>query len=719
MSPTSEDRLYNLLPAIYRIRDAEQGQPLRVLMGVLEQELLLVEQNIDQLYDNWFIETCAEWLVPYIGDLLGVRNLRGADAENTFSQRAFVANALAYRRRKGTAVVLERLARDITGWPAVAVEFFERLGWTQYMKHIRPDRGGTASIRGASELELVDGPFDLTSHTVDVRHIDGQGRADFHRGDHNIPNLGLFLWRLSAYRIPDGAACALGDGKFTFHPLGYDQPLFNPSQTSQPFSGGLTELNVPGELRRRPLYDELIARRAALTAGKTPAARYFGDRPVLTVAADGLDLEPEEITVCDLTDWRGPTAEPFQRAVDESDYTTVVAVDPVLGRLLWLDDDVPDALQVSYTYGAPGDLGGGPYDRRQAAAWGSQGAASRDLEADTVANPYLLEQHIHVPGEAPTLADALQTWADADFPSCVIEFGDNATHALPAEIALGGDRLVIQAANGQRPALTVDAAGLTISGGSEHARLTLNGLLIGGDINVTAELASLEIVHCTLVRLPGQGEARLDVTGPNAKLDLILDRTIAGALRVPATLSSVTLRDTILDAATALAANDDATQPGPPAFMERATLLGRAHVTELTLASECIFEDIVQADRRQAGCMRYSFVRDGSQTPRRFRCQPDLAIDQRETELRRQLTAVERSALLSGIRPAFTSRDYAHPGYGQLSVQCCTEIRTGAEDGSEMGAYHFLQTPLREADLRAALTEYLRTSIEAGLFFVN
>jgi len=54
-----------------------------------------------------------------------------------------------------------------------------------------------------------------------------------------------------------------------------------------------------------------------------------------------------------------------------------------------------------------------------------------------------------------------------------------------------------------------------------------------------------------------------------------------------------------------------------------------------------------------------------------------------------------------------------------LSVQCCTEIRTGAEDGSEMGAYHFLQTPLREADLRAALTEYLRTSIEAGLFFVN
>jgi hypothetical protein len=711
MSPTSEDRLYNLLPAIYRIRDAEQGQPLRVLMGVLEQELLLVEQDIDQLYDNWFIETCAEWLVPYIGDLLGVRNLRGAEAESTFSQRAFVANALAYRRRKGTAVVLERLARDITGWPAVAVEFFERLGWTQYMKHIRPGRGGTASIRGSAALELVEGPFDLTSHTVDVRHVDTLGRADFHRGDYNIPNLGLFLWRLSAYRIPDGAACPLGDGKFTFHPLGYDQPLFNPSQTSQPFSGGLTEINVPGELRRRPLYDELVERRAALTAGKTPTARYFGDRPVLTVAAGGPDLKPEEITICDLADWRGP--------VHKTGDLTRVAVDPVLGRLLWLDGESPETLQVSYTYGAPGDLGGGPYDRRQATGWNGEGSSSGSLGADTVADPYLLEQHIHVPGEQPTLADALNEWANAGFPACVIEFGDNATHALPAEIALGGDRLVIQAANGQRPALTVDAAGLTISGGSEHARLTLNGLLVGGDLHVTAELASLEIVHCTLVRVPGAGEARLNVTGPNAKLDLILDRTIAGALRVPATLSSVTLRDTILDAATALAANDDATQPGPPALLERATLLGRAHVTELTLASECIFEDIVHADRRQAGCVRYSFVCDGSQTPRRFRCQPDLALGQRAAQLGRSLTAAERSALLSSIRPAFTSRDYPHPGYAQLSIQCCSEVRTGAEDGGEMGAYHFLQAPLREADLRAALAEYLRTSIEAGLFFVN
>ncbi len=101
------------------------------------------------------------------------------------------------------------------------------------------------------------------------------------------------------------------------------------------------------------------------------------------------------------------------------------------------------------------------------------------------------------------------------------------------------------------------------------------------------------------------------MAGPSTKLDLILDRTIAGA-GVPATLSSVTLRDTIMGAATALAASDDAAQPGPPALLERRCSAG--FTSPSCPRVECIFEDIVQADRRQAGCVRYSFVRDGSQT---------------------------------------------------------------------------------------------------------
>ena len=84
------------------------------------------EPTSSVLYDNWFIETCDEWVVPYIGDLLGVRPIRAVESAGV-SARAYVANTIAYRRRKGTAVVLEQLARDVTGWPARAVEFFTRL----------------------------------------------------------------------------------------------------------------------------------------------------------------------------------------------------------------------------------------------------------------------------------------------------------------------------------------------------------------------------------------------------------------------------------------------------------------------------------------------------------------------------------------------------------------------------------------------------------------
>jgi hypothetical protein len=99
---TTGERLYQSLPAVYRQRDAAGGEPLRALLAVIEGELGLLERDIAGLYDNWFIETCDEWVVPYIGDLLDVRGL--LPLENTagaLSQRAYVANTLAYRRRSG------------------------------------------------------------------------------------------------------------------------------------------------------------------------------------------------------------------------------------------------------------------------------------------------------------------------------------------------------------------------------------------------------------------------------------------------------------------------------------------------------------------------------------------------------------------------------------------------------------------------------------------
>lgn len=101
----NKERLYNLLPAIYRIKDEFQGSTLRALLNIIENELQIIESDIDNLYENWFIETCDEWVVPYIGDLLAV-NLY-AEQSRTYGQerRAYIANTLAYRARKGTAPV--------------------------------------------------------------------------------------------------------------------------------------------------------------------------------------------------------------------------------------------------------------------------------------------------------------------------------------------------------------------------------------------------------------------------------------------------------------------------------------------------------------------------------------------------------------------------------------------------------------------------------------
>ena len=206
-------RLFALLPAVHRVRDRAQGDPLRALLAVIEREVERVEGDIAGLYDNWFIETCDAWVVPYIGDLLGVRGLLPTTG-GAFTQRGYVANTLAYRRRKGTAAVLEQLARDLTGWPARAVEFFARLATTQHVNHVRLAAPATVDIRSAYALQFVGTPFETAMHTGEVRHIDNG------RGRYNIPHVGLFLWRLQSYLLTDVTARRVDARRFIFDPLG-------------------------------------------------------------------------------------------------------------------------------------------------------------------------------------------------------------------------------------------------------------------------------------------------------------------------------------------------------------------------------------------------------------------------------------------------------------------------------------------------------------------
>jgi hypothetical protein len=117
--------LYQRLPEIYRIRDQAQVPPglLQNYLSLVETVLGDIHENIEALYHDLFIETCAAWVIPYIGDLLGVSHLQG----EAWTLRAELADTIALRRRKGTLGAIERLTYDLTAWGVHCVELRQHL----------------------------------------------------------------------------------------------------------------------------------------------------------------------------------------------------------------------------------------------------------------------------------------------------------------------------------------------------------------------------------------------------------------------------------------------------------------------------------------------------------------------------------------------------------------------------------------------------------------
>ena len=70
-----DDKLYGLLPTYIRERDVAEGDPLRALLRLIEQQADAIDADIGQLHDDAFIETCEPWVVPYIADLVGTTPL--------------------------------------------------------------------------------------------------------------------------------------------------------------------------------------------------------------------------------------------------------------------------------------------------------------------------------------------------------------------------------------------------------------------------------------------------------------------------------------------------------------------------------------------------------------------------------------------------------------------------------------------------------------------
>jgi hypothetical protein len=668
------ESIYSLLPAVYRNRDLEldtgDGPPLKTFLATVAEQVAVLRENLEQLYDDEFIETCAEWVVPYIGDLVGARGLfifPGA----IFSQRALVANTIADRRRKGTAAILEQLARDVTKWDASVVEYFQLLAVTQYMKHIRPRNIAFMDLRQNETLENLGTPFETSAHTAEVRRIPPL------RGRYNIPNIGIFLWRIGSHALTDAPAFRVDARRYQFDPLGRDMPLYNAVESEDEITHLAGPLNVPMPVTRGALDRNLDA--------------YYGTGKSILLTVDGQEIETGAfspptssisalIQVCNLSDIKDANGVVTGWAHTP---TGRIAIDPELGRIAFPQDrPAPSTVRATWYYGFPAEMAGGDYGRATTFVSG-------------------LQPVINVPKPQPSIQAALNSLSAS---GGVVEVGTNGIFNETPRIVVAAEKQIeLRAADEFRPILL--SSGDIVITGDEHSEVTLNGLLIGSGVlkvpaldpitNRPNALQRLTLKHCTL--LPGP--VSIVVEQPDVVLDI--QNSITGGMRVDT--ASALIHDTVIDTTTEqeFAYSAAGGGAGGPLELVDTTVIGRVHAQILSLVSDTIFitdtapgaAPPVLSERRQQGCVRFSRVPAAAQTPRQYRC--------------------------TSLRPVFRSLRYGAPAYCQLDPRCPVQIREGGDDGAEMGVYHNLFQPQRVANLRARLDEYLRFSLEAGIFFAS
>jgi len=751
----SDQKLFALLPALYRLRDAQQAQsgnllsasetaqlqalqtsptplsavqqaqldkltakatrgPLQSLLMLIEEQVAAVTYDLDQLYDDQFIETCAPWVIPYIGDLIGYQLVNGV-APAVANPRAEVANTISFRRRKGTILVLEQLARDVTGWGAHATEFFRLLAAAQYMKNIRPENHYAPDLRRWQVRQCLDTGFDTTAHKVDVRRISVE------RGRYGIQNIGIFLWSLNAYSLTKVPATAVGtSGRFfRFSPLGSDMPLFNhPVSQGSNITAASQPVNVPDRLPRRVLCQDIQSGVAAV---------YYGEGNSLALYLNNTLLDPYQIQVCNLSGNDGNWAN-----VPPVGSSYVACIDPELGRIA-LTNPVATSpptgsgtlqLETSFYYGFNGDTGGGEYPRSETFTVQTETAVLQFPDNSSSPRYSSLQDALNfaafAAGNGQVAVEIIGSGIYSELGSPALQIN------VPA-----GATIELRAADGCRPTLVLGGE-ITVTGAAAST-FNLNGLVIAYEPPSPAasvppalihvpdsginQLSNLGLTHCTLV--PGWALTPAGTPQPlysglptllaeSSGVQVTVQKSIVGGFRVGVE-ATANLSDSIVDAgnpAGVAYAGIDGAGGGGSLTLQACTVVGKVHATLFALISDSIlcaelasgdsWNAPVLADRKQAGCVRFTYFPAGSVVPRQFEC-------------------VEQHT--GRFPPIFYSLRYGEPGYAKLLPSTDKSIRQGADDGGEMGAFHFVLAPLRENDLRVRLQEYLPVGLEFGIFY--
>ena len=469
------ERLWQLLPAVYRTADTDSFTapgPLRELLNRIGAQVAVVRRSIDRLWADQSIETCDDWVIPYIGDLLGT-NLAGNVGAR--ARRLDVAKTVYYRRRTGTVQILEELALDVTGWTAHVAEGFRRLARTRHgldpaigpaavpqasaadvAQFLQAEgltgpltggpAGGFADLRSAHGATLAHTAFDESFHTADVRA--GRSAVSHFR----IGGLLVFLWRLTSFPVVAGTPVAVAghEGQYVFDPTGRQIPLFlPPAPDLGDFSGSrasVREWQVPG-----PLTDSLET--AITDRGASPPPPVRPPYPNAAVPARyGLG-----------GNWQ------------------LTAIWPQTGRFAATPASPAEPLTVDYQYGFSSTIGAGPYDRRLLGHPPAAPGADTSVTGGT--------------GLDATLTAAGTTGA--------VTIGDSRTYTTLADAGSSSEPIVsllVRAGPSVRPVLRPATRPASwIFTGSGEAELVLDGLTVSGcDIVLRGSFDTVRLTACTV-----------------------------------------------------------------------------------------------------------------------------------------------------------------------------------------------------------------------------
>ncbi|MBE2243565.1 MAG: hypothetical protein IAE86_12475 [Burkholderiaceae bacterium] len=788
--------LFERLPEVYRQRDAEQSPPgqLEALLDALDSVFGALADRVEQQYDDLFIETCDDWVVPYIADLVGTSHLKG----DPRTVRADVARTVYHRRRKGTLGAVESQTFALSGWAAHAVELRDRLAWNMHLNHLRPDaggappwqaaphndprhpvRGGTAALRAPAWLSFVDGPFDPFARTADLKPPvarEGDGPA---RPAPNLPNLGVFLWRLEDYQVPvsqpspprapaaqvvaQAAPAAPFAVRFDLHPQGEPFALFNTHRfRADEEPPNLADIDsVPHPVPPARLTTEAPAGRPEAYVQVDPYSGVQPGRP--SAGAPGLVLHLPDAPFGGI-DWRlrGANLCGWEAGLAPPLAPNEIAIDPKRGRVVFgvagpaqadFADPLVAGLRVSATTGFSGPVGAQPVPHPIP----TPGAGTTVLRITRADGPDVLAQ---------ALADlALRT------TPLVIEIADSLTHELDLSTVpgIGNDAgtfflriaqpLAIRALDGERPlirlAQPLRLRPATIASGAgatpqSMAKVSMHGLYLTrgagfGAADALVEQAALDTLEFDGCTLDPGGAQLLDgsplgaraplrvalhladgygLTDANEIADfdqvpqLTLNRCIAGALLVDPGYT-LSLDGCIVDAGSGV---DDAAPQlaiGAAAGTPDAGWGPALQFDGLTVFGRTR----VERARGTGGLFVHRLEVHDNQDSHGALAAPNLpgSCIQHSWFSGQADRLPQHVACVFGTqtRLRFVAQRFGEPGYAQLAWASDVRVREGGPDDDEMGAFGFLLNAHKWKNICIRLREFMPVGIRALLVNVT